>query len=193
MIITLCLFMISADVVLDSTEVHYVNLKSYYVEFVQTFCNNDEGTCERFIGKVAFKAPDKMRMEIEGAEDQINLYDGEWFWVYVPKEHKVYKKKVGGQLFDLRNLIKDYQTRFTYKLIKKKPPYEVEFLPTGDDEGMKRMVLVISKGFLIKGLTIIDPMGNESKFDFNRFTLNKNLSDKIFKLKLPKGVEVIEQ
>ncbi|HIE06011.1 MAG TPA: outer membrane lipoprotein carrier protein LolA [bacterium (Candidatus Stahlbacteria)] len=145
------------------------------------------------MGKVAYKAPDKMRIEIEGAEDRIDLIDGEYLWNYLPKEGKVYKTKIKKQFFDFENLIKDYRSRFKYKLIKSTPPYEIEFLPTTDDEAISKMVLVISKTFLIKKLTMTDPLGNESRFDFNRFTLNRNLPDKIFKLKLPEGVEVIEQ
>jgi len=191
--IALILFLVDVDTILTKTEEHYVNLRSYYVEFVQTYCDSEEGTCKRYIGRVAYKAPNKMRIEIEGAEDRIDLIDGEYLWNYFPKEGKVLKTKIRKEFFDLKSLIRDCRERFNYRLIKATPPYEIEFLPKSEDEGIRKMILVISKSYLIKGVTTIDPFGNESKFDFNRFSLNRPISDKIFRLKLPKDVEVIEQ
>ena len=193
MAIIFCLFLVEVDSILKKTEDHYINLKSYYVEFVQTDCNKVDGTCQRYIGRVAYKAPDKLRLEIEGAENRTDLFDGEWLWTYLPDEGRLYKQKPTQPLFDLKSLIRDYRERFQCRLIRNTPPYEIEFRPRSGDEGMSKMKITISKHYLIKKIEIVDPMGNESIFQFNRFSLNKRLSDKIFKLRLPKDVEVIEQ
>ncbi|HID31909.1 MAG TPA: hypothetical protein EYP24_00840, partial [bacterium (Candidatus Stahlbacteria)] len=108
-------------------------------------------------------------------------------------EGRLYKQKPTQPLFDLKSLIRDYRERFQCRLIRNTPPYEIEFRPRSGDEGMSKMKITISKHYLIKKIEIVDPMGNESIFQFNRFSLNKRLSDKIFKLRLPKDVEVIEQ
>ncbi len=181
--------------VVDKTIQNYQNLKSFYVEFTQVFCEKTSETCQSFEGKIYFLKPNFFRMEIKNP-NQIYVGDSVSLWVYFPDKKRAIRQHLGSQIPFAVNpdlFLKDYNERFNAELRINKD-YEILLTPKEETEIYEKIVVVVNKEkFRIIGITVIDDTGSENKFIFKNIQLNKKISKKIFKFNPPKGTEIIEQ
>jgi len=189
------LWPIELNEVVDKTLENYRNLRSFYIEFTQEFCEKTSGTCQSFSGRIYFLKPNYFRMEIENPK-QIYVGDSVSLWIYLKEKNKVIRQHLGNEIPFAVNpdiFLKDYQERFNAEL-KTNQFYEIILTPKEETEIYERISVIINKdNFKITGITVIDEAGAENKFFFKNIQLNKKISKKIFEFNPPKGVEVIEQ
>ncbi|MEO0136315.1 MAG: outer membrane lipoprotein chaperone LolA [candidate division WOR-3 bacterium] len=183
------------DTVIERTIANYQNLKSFYIEFHQQFCDKESGSCESFEGLIYFLKPNFFRMEIKNPR-QIYVGDSISLWVYFPERKKAIRQHLGANIPFAVNpdiLLKDYQEKFNAQL-NKNSDYEIILTPKQATEIYKKIVVIIDRQrYEIKGVSIVDETDSENKFTFRNIQLNKKISRKLFEFKPPKGTEIIEQ
>ncbi|MCX7995306.1 MAG: outer membrane lipoprotein chaperone LolA [candidate division WOR-3 bacterium] len=183
------------DTIIKRTVVNYQNLKSFYIEFKQQFCEKGSGICQTFDGAIYFLKPNFFRMEIKNPK-QIYVGDSASLWIYLPDRKKAIRQHLGTDIPFAINpdiFLKNYEERFNAEL-KKGQDFEIILTPKEETEIYKKIIVVIDpQKYEIKGLTILDETESENKFIFKNIQLNKKISKKIFEFKPPKGTEVIEQ
>ncbi len=195
LIFLLPLWAIELKEVIDKTIQNYQNLKSFYVEFTQEFCEKASQTCQSFEGKIYFLSPNFFRMEMKEPK-QIYVGDSISLWVYFPDKKKAIRQHFGFQMPFAVNpdlFLKDYNDRFNAELRVNKN-YEIILSPKEETEIYKRVAVLVNKeDFKITGITVIDNTDSENRFIFKNIQLNKKISKKLFKFNPPKGTEIIEQ
>ncbi|MEO0160953.1 MAG: outer membrane lipoprotein chaperone LolA [candidate division WOR-3 bacterium] len=183
------------DTVIERTIANYQNLKSFYIEFHQQFCDKESGSCESFEGLIYFLKPNFFRMEIKNPR-QIYVGDSISLWIYFPERKKAIRQHLGANIPFAVNpdiLLKDYQEKFNAQL-NKNSDYEIILTPKQATEIYKKIVVSIDRQrYEIKGVSIVDETDSENKFTFRNIQLNKKISRKLFEFKPPKGTEIIEQ
>ena len=68
-----------------------------------------------------------------------------------------------------------------------------DLTPRKKGAAMKKLGLVCDDGGRITGMTIYDKSGNTSSIAFSDVKENTSLDDALFRFKVPKGTEIIEQ
>ncbi len=183
------------DSIINKTVANYQNLKSFYIEFTQQFCEKTSGICQEFDGCVYFLSPNYFRMEINTPK-QIYVGDSVSLWIYLPDKKRAIRQHLGTQIPFAVNpdiFLKDYKGRFNAEL-KIAEDYEIILTPREETEIYKKIIVSVdSKKYQINGISIIDETDSENKFTFKNIQLNKKVSKKLFEFKPPKGTEIIEQ
>ena len=183
------------DEIVNKTTTTYQNLKSFYLEFTQKFCEKTSGVCQIFEGCIYFLKPNYFRMEIKNPK-QIYVGDSVSLWLYLPERKKAIRQHFGHQIPFAINpdlFLNNYNDRFNAEL-KINKLYEIVLTPKEETEIFEKVIIQIDKTkYEIAGITIIDETESTNEFIFKNIQLNKNLSKKLFKFNPPKGTEIIEQ
>ena len=194
-VIVLQAFAIDMDEIINKTIEKYENLNSFYAEFNQILCDEVSGTCSNFEGKIYFLRPNFFRMEMENPK-QIYVGDSVSLWVYLPEKNRAIRQSLGQMPFQINPdiFLKDYEKRFNAELTDEdKNSVQITLTPKDKTDIYEKIIIKILKGkFEIAAITIIDEIGSESKFNFDKIGINKKISKKLFDFNPPKGTQIDE-
>jgi len=194
-VIVLQAFAIDMDEIINKTIEKYENLNSFYAEFNQILCDEVSGTCSNFEGKIYFLRPNFFRMEMENPK-QIYVGDSVSLWVYLPEKNRAIRQSLGQMPFQINPdiFLKDYEKRFNAELTDEdKNSVQITLTPKDKTDIYEKIIIKILKGkFEIAAITIIDEIGSESKFNFDKIEINKKISKKLFDFNPPKGTQIDE-
>ncbi len=194
-VIVLQAFAIDMDEIINKTIEKYENLNSFYAEFNQILCDEVSGTCSNFEGKIYFLRPNFFRMEMESPK-QIYVGDSVSLWVYLPEKNRAIRQSLGQMPFQINPdiFLKDYEKRFNAELTDEdKNSVQITLTPKDKTDIYEKIIIKILKGkFEIAAITIIDEIGSESKFNFDKIEINKKISRKLFDFNPPKGTQIDE-
>jgi len=194
-VIVLQAFAIDMDEIINKTIEKYENLNSFYAEFNQILCDEVSGTCSNFEGKIYFLRPNFFRMEMESPK-QIYVGDSVSLWVYLPEKNRAIRQSLGQIPFQINPdiFLKDYEKRFNAELTDEdKNSVQITLTPKDKTDIYEKIIIKILKGkFEIAAITIIDEIGSESKFNFDKIEINKKISKKLFDFNPPKGTQIDE-
>lgn len=194
-VIMLQAFAIDMDEIINKTIEKYENLNSFYAEFNQILCDEVSGTCSDFEGKIYFLRPNFFRMEMESPK-QIYVGDSVSLWVYLPEKNRAIRQSLGQMPFQINPdiFLKDYEKRFNAELTDEdKNSVQITLTPKDKTDIYEKIIIKILKGkFEIAAITIIDEIGSESKFNFDKIEINKKISKKLFDFNPPKGTQIDE-
>ncbi|MCK4452861.1 outer membrane lipoprotein carrier protein LolA [candidate division WOR-3 bacterium] len=194
-VIVLQAFAIDMDEIINKTIEKYENLNSFYAEFNQILCDEVSGTCSNFEGKIYFLRPNFFRMEMENPK-QIYVGDSVSLWVYLPEKNRAIRQSLGQIPFQINPdiFLKDYEKRFNAELTDEdKNSVQITLTPKDKTDIYEKIIIKILKGkFEIAAITIIDEIGSESKFNFDKIEINKKISKKLFDFNPPKGTQIDE-
>ena len=194
-VIVLQAFAIDMDEIINKTIEKYENLNSFYAEFNQILCDEVSGTCSNFEGKIYFLRPNFFRMEMESPK-QIYVGDSVSLWVYLPEKNRAIRQSLGQMPFQINPdiFLKDYEKRFNAELTDEdKNSVQITLTPKDKTDIYAKIIIKILKGkFEIAAITIIDEIGSESKFNFDKIEINKKISKKLFDFNPPKGTQIDE-
>ena len=152
-------------------------------------------------GKFYFKKPDLMRWEYKEPEEKIFLRKEGVFVEYYPEEKELYrsyssKEKYESEILSLLSGKRRLNDNF---LIEPSPfPSENEKAPqlklTPREEGEYTHILleIDEKTWLILRAIFFDWAGNKNEFKFSKIKTDVRLSKKVFELRVPPDVEIIE-
>lgn len=131
--------------------------------------------------------------------------DGKNLWYYNEQENQVMESSLEELSSDttsttllsgLGNIKELFDAKFIYvEGLKKQSGYLLELSPKDKKEGEnynKVIVNVDKRNTLVDTIYLFDPFGNQTKISLNKLEINKKISDKIFKYKPPKGVEIVK-
>ncbi|OPX18256.1 outer membrane lipoprotein carrier protein LolA [candidate division WOR-3 bacterium 4484_100] len=188
------LFAGDLDEVINKTVKRYENLKTFYAEFNQYYCDEVSGTCQNFTGRIYFSRPNYFRMEIDKPH-QIYIGDSSSLWIYLPEKRRAIKQSLGQVPFSVNPelFLKDYEKHFSASFARKEATYEISLLPKDSNELYQKITVTIDpKNYNITAISIENEVGSESKYEFEHIELNKNIPRKIFRFQPPKGIKVDE-
>ena len=188
----------------------YDQTRTLQAEFEQTRYTRLYDRYDRASGKVVFKKPGKMRWDYAQPNGQVFVSDGKKLLIYQPpqegeKHGQLIERALdddqlpsafsfltgSGKLdddFEVRLLEHDHD-KFkggqVLQLIPRKPTpnYEqlVFYVRTLESQGKRAAV--------VQRVLIIDAAGNRNRFDFSKMKFNREVGDKRFNYRPPKGTE----
>jgi outer membrane lipoprotein carrier protein len=183
----------------------YDTIRDFEGEFVQAYEGGVLRTKSTERGTVAIKRPGRMRWVYTKPERKEFVSDGVRIYSYLPADKQVIVSPVPTDsqaatpalfLTGRAHLVRDFNGSFTelpasalgttagltgLKLVPKKSDPEVEWLILGVDPATLQ----------IRYLVASDRQGGKSTFMFSNLKENRNLSDKLFEFRIPRGVDVI--
>lgn len=199
-----------ARAIVTLVQTFYDQTQTLQAAFEQTRYTRLYDRYDRASGTVVFKKPGKMRWDYAKPNGQVFVSNGKTLLIYQPPE----EGEKRGQLIEREldedqlpsafsfltgqgDLEKDFEVRLldhdheTFKdghvlqLIPRKPTpnYEqlVFYVRTLASEG--------KRAGIVQRVLIIDAAGNRNRFDFSKLKFNREVADKRFSYRPPKGTE----
>jgi outer membrane lipoprotein carrier protein len=167
-------------VVLGLVQSFYDQTKTLQAEFEQTRYTQLYDRYDRATGKVVFKKPGMMRWDYAQPNGQVFVSNGKKLLIYQPPEE--------GEKREVRLLEHDnekFEDGYVLQLIPRRPTPNYEqlvFYVRTLTHGGKRAGVV-------QRVLIIDSAGNRNRFDFSKLKFNRDVPDKRFSYRPPKGTE----
>jgi outer membrane lipoprotein carrier protein len=164
--------------------------------FVQTYRS---GLMQRQVtesGVVSIKRPGRMRWEYREPEKKLFVADGKTFYFYVPADRQVIVRKPGGERGIPALLLAGQGgilTEFTVAMEPAPSPgvQRLKLTPRREDPEVETVFLEVDGGDRVRGIEVLDPQGNQSRFVFEDIRENVGLRDGLFRFQIPQGVEVV--
>ena len=190
-----------ADEVARRIQQFYGQTKDYQAKFTQTYHDVAAGSQKVTKGTVYFKKPGKMRWDYskaDGKRDKLYVSDGSTFWVYEYDFKQVFKQCLGDSqlptslsfLMGKGDLLAEFDVTHTKKSTNDKP--ELRLVPKKPTSKYKEIRFKLDpKTYQVTKTVIYDPYGNRNEIDFASAKVNKNLPDRGFDFKVPKGARVL--
>lgn len=180
----------------------YEKINDIEADFSQSIAFEGFDTTVDSNGKVYFKRGQrglrgKMRWDYSAPTRQQIFVDGDAVLHYTPENKQVLQsvlEKQTGLPIDLFFSIEKIETFFDLSQEKEN---RLILKPQKKGSQVAQMVVTLAPlsklgGLFIKGIILHEENGNQSKFQFTNFRINKLLSDQIFSFKIPEGVEIID-
>ncbi|MGD8826079.1 MAG: outer membrane lipoprotein carrier protein LolA [Myxococcales bacterium] len=201
---------LDAGAVVRLVQAFYDQTTTLQADFEQTRYTRLYDRYDRARGTVVFKKPGMMRWDYDEPNGQVFVSDGKKLLIYQPPEDG----EKNGQLIERGldddqlpsafsfltgsgNLEKDFEVR----LLEHDDPrfrdgYVLQLLPrkpTPNYEQLVFYVRTISNGSkragIVQRVLIIDAAGNRNRFDFSDIQFNREVPDKRFRYRPPKGTQ----
>jgi outer membrane lipoprotein carrier protein len=161
-------------VVLGLVQSFYDQTKTLQAEFEQTRYTQLYDRYDRATGKVVFKKPGMMR------------------WDYAQPNGQVFVSN-GKKLF----LEKDFEVRLLeHDNEKFEDGYVLQLIPRRPTPNYEQLVFYVrtlthggKRAGVVQRVLIIDSAGNRNRFDFSKLKFNRDVPDKRFSYRPPKGTE----
>ena len=186
---------IDAGAVLDNTIKQYRDMKSFYAEFEQVFCDEEAGICQKYEGRTYYMKPNFFRMEIDEPK-QIFVGDSVSLWIYFPDDNRVIRQGLQQMPFQINPdaLLADYEKDYDAQIVTENPEhYEIQLDPKEETDIYRKLsVKIKKKTYEIIGIIVYDDAGSENKFDFTKVEINKKINKKLFQFSPPEGVQIDE-
>lgn len=179
----------------------YGQTKDYSAKFTQTYNDLAAGTKKVSKGQVYFKKPGKMRWDYskeDGKRDKLYVSDGSSFWVYEYDFKQVFKQCLKDSqlpaslsfLMGTGDLLKEFDVEHTKKSTATSP--QLTLTPKTPTSKYKSLQFTLDpQTYQVMKTVIYDPYGNSNVIEFQKVEVNKNLPDRGFDFKVPKGSRVL--
>ena len=181
----------------------YKTTKDFQAKFEQVYSDVAAGEEKRSYGRVYFKTPGKMRWDYYAGKnskkrDKIYVSDGSIFWIYEPEFQQVFKQCLGESqlptslrfLMGQGDLLKEFDVSFAKKSTDATPI--LRLVPKKPTAKYKELEFTVDpKSYQVVRTKIFDPYGNTNTIVFNSGLVNRNLPDRGFDFKVPKGAREI--
>lgn len=164
--------------------------------FVQTYRSGILGRQVVERGSVSIKRPGRMLWEYRDPEHKTFVSDGSRFYFYVPADRQVIVRDQAGQRGVAVELLSgelDILARFEAGLEPLPAGGErLRLVPRQLDPDVERVYVDADAAGRIRSIEIVDSQGNRSEFRFEAIRENVGLSDRLFRFRVPEGVEVFQ-
>jgi len=153
-------------------------------------------------GRLYFKKPDLMKWEYQDPEEKVFLIKDDFFWDYNKDEKTLIKYDLsqGEQNSEVLLLLSGQVVLLDKYSVELNPfptenPEAIQIKLTPKDEEYADSFLLLEideETWFIKKLISFDWAGNKTEFRFSKIKTNIELRDRIFELRIPPDVEIIE-
>jgi len=190
----------NVDQVVHLLEGKYQALKSFSATFRQRYENAEQVIEES--GVLIIKKPGKMYWEYQKPAPKYFLVDGRKSWFYVPADKQVIVTNLQDEastplmlLFGKGDLRSDFQVQGETEQAPRVPGnWLLRLVPRTPQGDFAYIVLEIDPGTsIISRLLVVEPIGARNEYVFSDIVENRKVSDRVFKLRLPSDVEIVEQ
>lgn len=185
----------AAEALARRVEARHRSLGDLTARFVQSYRSGLIGREVVESGTVSIKRPGRMLWEYRHPEKKTFVADGRNFYFYVPADKQVVVRTQAGErgipallLSGQSDIVAEFQPvlepapagRRRLRLTPRKPDPEVESLLLDVDDRDR-----------IRAIVLVDAQGNRSRFQFEDIRENVGLQDRLFRFRVPAGVEVV--
>lgn len=196
--------------VVTLVQAFYDQTKTLEADFQQTRYTRLYDRHDRANGKVVFKKPGKMRWDYAQPNGQVFVSNGKTLLIYQPPE----AGEKGGQLIERAleedqlpsafsfltgsgNLGKDFEVRLLEHGNEKfQGGYVLQLIPHKPTPNYEQLVFYVralesggKRAGVVQRVLIIDSAGNRNRFDFSKLKFNRDVPEKRFNYRAPKGTE----
>lgn len=201
---------LDAAMVVGLVQSFYDQTKTLQAEFEQTRYTRLYDRYDRAKGKVVFKKPGMMRWDYAKPNGQVFVSDGKKLLIYQPPE----EGEKSGQLIERAldedqlpsafafltgsgNLEKDFEVRLLEHGNEQfKDGYVLQLIPRKPTPNYEQLVFFVraltsdgKRAGVVQRVLIIDAAGNRNRFDFTEIKFNRDVPDKRFSYRPPKGTQ----
>ncbi len=173
-------------------------LKTFKADFYELITYSNGAVSDTWRGKIYFKNPDKLRLEVKQPDKQLIISDGKTVWLYFKKKNEAYKR-------DVTTLVKEVSPSYIFMDTTKCTAEldtltETEALFTLKPKNPEGALVLIDKiqlsvsldDTLPERVVIYDKEKNTFDFHFSKRKADKKLRDKLFLFKPPKNCKVYD-
>lgn len=193
--------------ILRAVQQRYQAMQTLQADFMQTATHRNimgQMETQALQGKLFIKKPGKLRWDYQTPSKRTYVSDGKTLWIYTPEENQVVKNHWDPSAMALQfllgrgNIERDFQARSL--TADEKKTFKITegtwfFLtPTTKAEGQitALVVRIDETAQLISEVWMVDALGSQTHWNFQRLRVNQALADSLFQFKIPKGAEVVE-
>jgi outer membrane lipoprotein carrier protein len=201
---------LDATAIVTLVQTFYDQTKTLQAEFEQTRYTRLYDRYDRASGKVVFKKPGMMRWDYAKPNGQVFVSNGKKLLIYQPPEEgekrgQLIERGLGDDqlpsafafLTGGGNLDKDFEVRLLEHSNEKfKDGYVLQLIPRKPTPNYEQLVFYVraltsdgKRAAVVQRVLIIDSAGNRNRFDFSNIKFNRDVSDKRFNYRPPKGTE----
>ena len=200
-------------VVLGLVQSFYDQTQTLNADFEQTRYTRLYDRYDRAKGKVVFKKPGMMRWDYAKPNGQVFVSNVKTLLIYHPPE----EGEKNGQLIERAldqdqlpsafsfltgsgNLEKDFEVRLLeHDNEKFKGGYVLQLIPRRPTPNYEQLVFYVrtlttdgKRAGVVQRVLIIDSEGNRNRFDFSKIRFNREVSDKRFTYRAPRGTQKVK-
>ncbi|TMB73792.1 MAG: outer membrane lipoprotein carrier protein LolA [Deltaproteobacteria bacterium] len=189
----------NADAIVDSLQKNYEATVDFVADFRQ---ETEVKTLNRNLkasGQVSFKRPGKMFWRYEEPKGQFVLADGKYLYFYQPEQNQIIKSPLKNAfrsdiplsfLLGIGNLKKDFNAVLK---ATEESQYILRLEPKGESGGFSEILLGVAKNSSdILWVSVRDATNNLTTIRLSGMRKGVGLKDSLFRLEVPKGVDVVE-
>ena len=186
----------TVDEAVQAVENHYRDLVDLTANVVQKNHLKALDKTQTFEAVLRIKKPGRLRLEYTNG--QTIVIDGKDAWFYSKKSEQAIRRAFTD--FENANipvafLLGAAAIQADFEVAQPQPdkPRMLELIPKKPGAAMKKLRILSDEAGRIIELTIFDKSGNTTEIIFTEIKEGIGAEDKLFKFKVPKGTEVIEQ
>ncbi len=199
-----------ASEIVGFVQTFYDQTLTLEADFEQTRYTRLYDRYDRAKGEVVFKKPGKMRWDYDKPNGQVFVTQGDKLLIYQPPQ----EGEKNGQLIErpisddqlpaafsfltgTGTLDKDFDVRLLeHDNDNFKDGYVLQLIPRKPNANYEQLVFYVrtlekngKQAGIVQRVLIIDAEGNRNRFDFSKIRFNRDVSDKRFSFRAPKGTE----
>lgn len=177
------------------------SVQSIQSNFNQIFYSSSVSTPLIEKGNFYFKKPDLMKWEYKDPEEKIFLYKEGVFLQYFPEDKELYRSYSSKDMYESeilsllsgkRRLNDNYLIEPSPFPSENKKAHQLKLTPREEGEYTYILLEIDEKTWLILRAIFFDWAGNKNEFKFSQIKTDAQLPSKVFELKVPPDVEIIE-
>lgn len=176
-------------------------MASFQADFEQTVQSRFGETLQTTSGRMHLQRPGRLRWQVAAPYPQLVLADGESLWVYDPDLAQVtvqpLAEAVAGTpavfLTGLPGAAPDLARDFAVTVPPTPPDRLARYALRPRDPGsvLREAVLAFGEGAMLRGIDIVDHLGQTTRIEFGAATLNPVLPSGLFEFEVPPEADVI--
>lgn len=167
--------------------------------FTQTVYDNHHKAIQYSYGKMAMQRPDKFRWDVLKPIPQLIIANTTRLWIYDPDLEQVTIRSLKQAVGEAPTLLLSYnndrlEQEYDVKGIRKKFSKLTWFMLT--PKNPNNMFANVELGFangVINQMQLKDHLGHTTLIQFERVQVNNPISTKLFTVKFPAGVDIIDE
>jgi outer membrane lipoprotein carrier protein len=169
------------------------SLKATYSQVV----SNEGKVIEKSLGSFYLSKPGKFRLSVRLPAEQLIVSDGKTLWIYDKDLEQVTQRTLAKDITGMPALFlsgynDDVIKAYDVKLKNERETEAYELTPRNPDSQYQLIKLIFKKG-LLSDIAIKDNLEHLTSLKLKDVILNPTLSERLFKFKPPKGVDVVIQ
>lgn len=177
------------------------SLRSIQAKFEQVYYSSTVSTPLREKGNFYFKKPALMKWEYKDPEERTYLLKEGFFLEYIPEDNQIIKYDLSREehepeilsiLSGQKGIVDNYSVEFSPFPTKNSKALQLKLTPKQEDTDTFILLEIDEKTWLIQKAIFFDWAGNKMEYRFSKIKTNVRLAKDVFELKVPPGVEIIE-